>query len=137
MIAALCPHAKVICCVRSPAWILDSIERLIQGNPFARSKMFPAEAGENVYMRAEYTLKKGVLAAPLQSLRQAWYGDEAHRLIAIRYDSLVAQPSAVIARLYELLDQPPFAHNFENLDSTSPSSTHRSACRDCTAYGAG
>src|SRR5262249_13215108 len=101
-------------------WILDSIERLIQSIPFARTKLFPADAGDNVYTRAEYTLKKGMLAAPLQSLRQAWYGEEAHRLIAIRYDSLTAQPAAVIGRLYELLELPPFAHDFENLEFDEP-----------------
>lgn len=120
MFAQLFPGARVICCVRSPAWILDSVERLIQANPFARTKMFPAEAGENVYTRSEHSLKKGVLAAPLQSLRQAWYGDEAQRLIAIRYDSLTAQPAAVINRLYELLGQPPFPHDFENLEFDAP-----------------
>src|SRR5690242_3542880 len=34
----LFPEAKVICCVRSLAWILDSIERLIQRNAFEPSK---------------------------------------------------------------------------------------------------
>jgi len=120
MLAELCPRAKVICCVRSPAWILDSIERLIQAIPFARTRLFPADSVDNVYTRAEYTLKKGMLAAPLQSLRQAWYGAEAQRLIAIRYDSLAAQAAEVIARLYELLELPPFTHDFENLEFDEP-----------------
>jgi sulfotransferase len=120
MMAELFPRAKVICCVRSPAWILDSIERRIQAIPFARTRMFTGEAGDNVYTRAEHTLKKGVLAAPLHSLRQAWFGEHAHRLIAIRYDSLTAQPAAVIGSLYELLGQPPFPHDFENLEFDEP-----------------
>ena len=120
MFADLFPQAKVICCVRSPAWILDSIERRVHANPFARTKMFPTDAADNVYTRAEFTLKKGILAAPLQSLRQAWYGEEAHRLIAIRYDSLAAEPGAAMRRFYELLGHPHFAHDFENLELDEP-----------------
>jgi sulfotransferase len=120
MLAELFPQARVICCVRSPAWILDSVERLVQASPFAAGKMFPADAGENVYTRVEFMLKKGILAAPLQGLRQAWYGEEAQRLIAIRYDSLTEQPAQAIGRLYELLGRPPFPHDFENLEYDEP-----------------
>jgi sulfotransferase len=120
MLSELFPAAKVICCLRSPAWILDSIERRIQAIPFARTKLFPADAAENVYLRSEYTLKKGLLALPMQSLRQAWFGEHAHMLIGVRYESLVAQPAAVIGRLYELLGLAPFAHDFENLVFEEP-----------------
>jgi sulfotransferase len=125
MLAQLFPQAKVICCVRSPAWILDSVERRIQAAPFLRGKMFPGDAGDNVYTRAEFMLKKSILASPLQALRQAWYGEEAHRLIAIRYDSLTGQPAEVISRLYELLEQPPFAHDFDNLEYDEPEFDNR------------
>ena len=120
MLAGLFPQARVVCCVRSPAWILDSVERRTQASPFLRGKMFSAEAGENVYTRAEFMLKKGILASPLQALRQAWYGEESQRLIAIRYDSLTEQPAEVISRLYELLGQRPFAHDFDNLEYDEP-----------------
>jgi sulfotransferase len=120
MLGQLFPQAKVISCVRSPAWILDSVERRVQASPFLRGKMFPVDACENVYARSEHMLKKGILSVPLQALRQAWYGEESHRLIAIRYDSLTGQPAEVIGRLYELLGQPAFAHDFENLDYDEP-----------------
>jgi sulfotransferase len=116
LLTDLFPQARVVCCLRSPAWILDSFERRVQSSPFLRGKMFPAEAGDNVYSRADFMLKKSVLAAPLQGLRQAWYGEHAHRLIGIRYDSLTENPAAVIGRLYALLGQPPFAHDFEHLE---------------------
>ncbi len=99
-------------------WIVSN--GAFRGSPFLRAKMFPAEAGDNVYTRAEYMLKKGLLAAPLQALRQAWYGEQAHRVIAIRYDSLTTQPVEVIARLYELLGQAPFPHDFEGLEYDEP-----------------
>ena len=119
-LAALFPDTRVICCVRSPAWILDSIERRVQASTFSRSRMFPEEAADNVYTRVEHMLKKGILSGSLQALRQAWYGENASRLIAVRYDSLTEQPAEVIARIYELIGEETFAHDFENLEYDEP-----------------
>jgi sulfotransferase len=34
------PESKVICCVRSVAWVMDSIERLVRKNAFEPSRLF-------------------------------------------------------------------------------------------------
>ena len=47
----LFPTARVICCVRNVAWIMDSIERLVRRNAFELSGMFGFEAGSTVYTR--------------------------------------------------------------------------------------
>ena len=39
----LFPDAKMICCVRNPAWILDSVESLIRRNAFELSGIFSYE----------------------------------------------------------------------------------------------
>ena len=52
-IAELFPESLVICCVRNPAWILDSIERHVQRNPFGAQRMFSWESKGNVYSRIE------------------------------------------------------------------------------------
>ena len=36
----LFPESKVICCVRNPAWILDSVEKLIRKNALDNSRLF-------------------------------------------------------------------------------------------------
>ncbi len=36
----LFPGSKMICCVRNPAWILDSVETLIRRNALDNSRMF-------------------------------------------------------------------------------------------------
>jgi sulfotransferase len=120
LLTTLFPSARVICCVRSPAWIIDSIERRVQAAPFPTEKMFPSDSADSVYARAEYLLKKGMLALPLQVLRQAWYGEYAGSLIAIRYESLTEHPAEVMQQLYVLLGQPPFPHDFENLQYDEP-----------------
>src|SRR5271165_4113861 len=106
-LAELFPNARVGCCVRSPAWILDSIERHVQQNAFATQRMFSHDPKGNVYTRVEaLTGKDGFVKRALGSLRQAWFGEFANWLIAIRYESLVQQPKETIDRLYDLLGEP-------------------------------
>ncbi len=116
-IAELFPEARVICCVRSPAWILDSVEQLVARNPFRLSKMFDPRAGANIYQHVEsMMMKDGFVGMPLANLRQAWYSDQAHRLIAVRYDSLASQPAAVMSGLYRALGSEEFAHDFDRVE---------------------
>jgi sulfotransferase len=119
-LSALCqlfPDTRVICCVRSPAWILDSVEQLVARNPLRISRMFDPRAGANVYQRMDAMMAKdGFVGMPLANLRQAWYSDQAARVIAIRYDSLANQPAAVMSGLYQALGIAEFPHNFERVE---------------------
>jgi sulfotransferase len=108
------PEARVICCLRNTAWILDSIERLVQRNALLMAKMF-GDAG-NVYSRVESLMKDHLVGPALNSTKQAWFSEHADRLIAIRYDSLADRPKEVIAKLYELLGEQPYVHDFDRLD---------------------
>ena len=49
----LFPDRAWICCVRNPAWIIDSVERLIRRNAFELSKIFNFDPGGTVYSRVE------------------------------------------------------------------------------------
>ena len=120
LLAQLFPNARVICCVRSASWILDSIERHIQKNELHPPKMFNYEAGGNVYTRTEMLMKAGLVGGSMNSLRQAWFGEEAWRMIAVRYESLASNPIEVMGRLYNLLEEPPFIHDFENVRYDEP-----------------
>ncbi len=37
---------KVICCVRNPAWVMDSFEKIYRKNPFDYSRMFSPRPGK-------------------------------------------------------------------------------------------
>jgi sulfotransferase len=116
-IAELFPEARMLCCVRSPAWILDSVEQLVARSPFRLSKMFDPRVGANIYQRIEAMMAKdGFVGMPLANLRQAWYSSQAQRLIAIRYDSLATQPAAVMSGLYQALGCEEFAHDFDRVE---------------------
>src|ERR1700760_4829284 len=45
LLDSLYPQSKLICCVRSPAWALDSIERLTRSNPLEPSGIFKFDPG--------------------------------------------------------------------------------------------
>jgi sulfotransferase len=115
-IAAVCPDARVICCVRNPAWVLDSIERIVQSNPLRMTRLFSPEQAVNIYTRCETLATKHLLAPALQGVRQAWFGEQAGRIAVLPYDSLVQRPAEVVARLYDLLGEPTFAHDFANVE---------------------
>ena len=116
-LSQLFPDTRVICCVRSPAWILDSVEQLVARNPLRISRMFDPRAGANIYQRVDAMMAKdGFVGMPLANLRQAWYSDQAARVIAIRYDSLAYQPAAVMNGLYRALGIAEFPHNFERVE---------------------
>jgi sulfotransferase len=120
-LAELFPNARVVCCVRNPAWILDSIERHVQRNAFATQRMFSHDSRGNVYTRVEaLTGKDGFVKKAIGSLRQAWFSEFASRLIAIRYESLAQEPEATISRLYDALDETRYAHDFNHVEYDEP-----------------
>jgi sulfotransferase len=113
--------ARLICCVRSIAWVLDSLERLVQRNAFHVSKLFGPDGWYNVYTRVEAVMmKNGLVGSALAGLRQAWYSEEAGRIVAIRYESLVESPASVVGRLYECLGEEPYPHDFEHVEYECP-----------------
>jgi sulfotransferase len=117
-LALLFPDAKLICCVRSPAWIIDSFERSVQYNGLLDARVF---SGENtVYDRADGLMRRHLLGPALYSLRQAWFGDCAGRLIAVRYESLARRPLDVLRALYECLQEEWHPHDPESLNCDEP-----------------
>ncbi|HBK06895.1 MAG TPA: sulfotransferase family protein [Acetobacteraceae bacterium] len=113
----LFPRAKVICCVRNPAWVIDSIENLIRRNAFELSGIFNFEPGGTVYSRVEGVSKgDGMAGFAWNALREAVYGQQADRLVLVRYESLTTNPLGTLARIYEAIGEPLFAHDPENLE---------------------
>lgn len=111
-LAELFPQARVVCCVRNPAWIIDSIERLVQRNAFELSGIFNFDPGGTVYSRAEgLGGGNGMLGFAWHALRQAVYGKESERLLLVRYETLTANPLGVLAAIYDFIGEDLFAHD--------------------------
>lgn len=114
----LFPDSKVIACVRSVAWIVDSIERLVRKNAFQPSSIFGYQGGGTVYTRANGVAgSDGLVGFAYDALKQAIYGEEAPgRLLLVRYERLTKDPAAALAAIYHFLGEPAFAHDFAHIE---------------------
>ena len=111
------PNAKVIACVRDVAWVMDSMERRFQANPYELTRLFNDDVERNtVYSRVDTLGQRNRLVGySWSALKEAFYGEHAASLLVIDYDLLVQAPARVLALLYGFLDQPPFEHDFEHI----------------------
>ena len=116
-LSRLFPKSRIICCVRDIGWIMDSVERLVRRNAFELSGMFGFDAGATVYTRVNrLSASDGLVGYALDALREAFFGEEAERLILLEYQALTRAPESSMRLLYSLLGQEYFEHDFENVD---------------------
>ncbi|MEM1344812.1 MAG: sulfotransferase [Pseudomonadota bacterium] len=116
-LSQLFPEAKIVCCVRNPAWVIDSIESLIRRNPFELSGIFSFEPGGTVFSRAEgLSGPAGMVGFAFNALKEAVWGPHADRLVLVRYESLVADPLATLRDIHAFLGLPMGAHDPKNIE---------------------
>jgi sulfotransferase len=116
-LAALFPEAKVIACVRHVPWVLDSLERLIRRNKLEPSKIFNFEPGGTVYSRVDGLAgASGMVGFAWHALKEAYYGEEADRLMLLTYETLTRTPKKALDAVYDFIGAPRFAHDFDHVD---------------------
>lgn len=118
----LFPDARLICCVRDVAWVMDSLERQFRANAFENTRLFntPGERA-TVYTRVEALAHANRLVGfPWHALREACYSDFAERLVLVDYDLLASRPAEVFGLLYQFLGEAPFEHDFANVEYDEP-----------------
>ncbi|AIF45951.1 sulfotransferase family protein [Dyella japonica] len=118
LLNTLFPGVKVIACVRQLAWVLDSMERLVQKQPVSVSKVFRFDTNTTVYSRVEaLTDPRGMVGFAYQATKEAFYGQFAQdHLLMLTYESLVANPAAAVRAVYQFLGEPWFEHDFDHLE---------------------
>lgn len=117
-LAEFFPDAKVVCCVRNVAWIMDSFERAVRRNPLQVSRLFNDESERaSVYSRVE-TLGHAnrLVGAAWSALKEGYYGEHSESLLLVEYDLLARNPERTISLIYEFLQEEPFQHDFDNVD---------------------
>lgn len=118
----LFPDAKLICCVRDVAWVMDSLERRWRANAFENTRLFntPAERA-TVYTRLEALGSANRLVGyAWHALREACYGEFADRLVLVDYDLMTRRPADVMGLLYQFLGEAPFDHDFDAVAYDAP-----------------
>jgi sulfotransferase len=116
----LFPQARVICCVRDVSWIMDSIERLVRKNAFELSGMFGFEPGNTVFNRINRIASgDGMVGYALDALKEAFFSEQAGKLILVEYQALTRAPETTLKLIYAQLGEPPFKHDFDNVEYTA------------------
>jgi sulfotransferase len=118
LLNTLFPGVKVIACVRQLAWVLDSMERLVQRQPVSVSKVFRFDTNTTVYSRVEaLTDPRGMVGFAYQATKDAFYGQHAqNHLLLLTYENLVRDPAASMRAVYQFLDEPWFEHDFDHIE---------------------
>ncbi len=121
-VTELFPAAKMLCCVRNVAWVMDSLECQVQSNAFENTRLFGDKATRSsVFTRCEaLASRNGLVGFAWSALQEALYGAHADRLLIIDYDLLVSRPAEVIGLVYGFLEEEPFDHDFDNVAYDAP-----------------
>ena len=113
----LFPQARVICCVRDLAWIMDSIERLVRKNAFELSGMFGFEPGNTVFTRLNrLAMSDGMVGFALDALKEGFFGEQGSRMVLVEYEALARAPQLTLQHLYTVLGEPYFPHDFNHVE---------------------
>jgi sulfotransferase len=122
LLQALFPGSKVLACVRSVAWVMDSFERLVRRNAFEPSKLFgTADERATVYSRTEALAHRDrVVGFAYSALKEAYYGEHSSSLLLIDYEILTQKPQACLELVYRFLEEPWFEHDFDNVEYDEP-----------------
>lgn len=117
LLTNLYPRSRIICCMRQPAEIVDSFERLFQAHPLNLSVIPGARANTTVYERAAAIMKPdGVVGFALNAFRSAYFGDLREQLILVEYSDLCRYPGLTMANLHKELRLAHFNYDFNKIE---------------------
>lgn len=116
LLVELFPESKLICMVRDLPWVLNSVEKLIRGNPSELSGLFGYNANTTVYGRVNQLISQdGLVGYAMNALRECYYAPLATgRVMLLDYEALVKRPAAALGFIYQFLGEEPFPHDLEN-----------------------
>jgi sulfotransferase len=118
--AVLDRKIKVIVCVRNPAEILTSFEKLRKENPLFFTKPdITLREGSNIASRAYfYASPEGPMGLSHRNIKDAITMGYLDRFLFIDYNRFCNSPKSQTKRIYEFLELPKFEHDFEKIDQT-------------------
>jgi len=124
-LVALFDDFKMICCVRNPAWVMDSFEVIYRKNPFDYSRMYSPQSRQTVYSRCEAQINSaGIVGSAWTALKEAYYGEYSDRLLLLDYDLLTQHPKRSIELIYQFLGEQSFEHDFDHVEYNESAFDH-------------
>jgi len=118
--ATLDRKVKIIVCVRNPAEILTSFEKLRKENPLFFTKADSSlREGSNIASRAYYYAgPEGAMGLSHRNIKDAITMGYLDRFLFIDYNRFCNSPKSQTKRIYEFLELPKFEHDFEKIVQT-------------------
>jgi sulfotransferase len=111
---------RIVVCVRNPAEILTSFERLRKKNPLFSTKV-DKHLGElsSISTRAYYyACPEGPLGTAHRNLKDAVTMGYLDRFLFVDYNKFCNSPKSETERIYNFLELPVYKHDFENINQT-------------------
>ena len=117
LLKELYPSFKMIVCVRSIPWILDSFESLIRKNSLTTTTMFAPEENVSVYSRSHTLMRTDrTIGFAFEGLKQALTSNERNSIFVLEYDKLAKRPEQCMKEIYNFIGQPYYVHNFDDVE---------------------
>lgn len=108
---------KIIVCVRNPAEILTSFERLRKENPlfFTRADQSLRESSSIASRAYYYAGPEGAMGMAHRHIKDAIIMGYLDRFLFIDYNRFCNTPKAQTKRIYDFFELPHFSHDFKNI----------------------
>jgi sulfotransferase len=118
--AVLQKQVKMIVCVRNPAEILTSFERMRKENPlFFLNVDAQLREGSNIASRAFYYAgPDGALGLSHRNLKDAITMGYLDRFLFVDYNRFCSSPKSQTKRIYDFFELAEFKHNYEKIEQT-------------------
>ena len=118
----LYPNFKMIVCVRSIPWVLNSFEKLHRKEPFTTKPIYGNQIINTVDDRCFSLFNpndgSGVVGDPLKMMRGGVYSQESNHMIFVEYNALTKNPESTMRRVYSFLEEKYFDHDFEDVEDS-------------------
>jgi sulfotransferase len=110
-------EVKIVVCVRNPAEILSSFEKLRRENPLFNTKADEKlKESSSIASRAYYYAgPDGVLGITHRNLKDAVTMGYLDRLLFVDYNKFCNNPKSQTKRIYDFLEIDHYEHDFENI----------------------
>jgi len=114
---SLFPEAKIICTIRDLRNIFASIEKQHKKNPLFDDAQNPN--AKTIYARADQMFsQENLIGLPLVGIADL-IRRNPKGLMFVKYEDLASNPESTMRKVYELLEEPYFKHNFKNVKNVS------------------
>lgn len=118
--AILDKRVKIVVCVRNPAEILSSFEKMRKENPLFFTRVDASlREGSSIASRAFYYAgPDGALGMAHRNLKDSVTMGYLDRLLFVDYNRFCNSPKSQTKRIYDFLELPHFSHDFESIQQS-------------------